>query len=116
MTFEQIMQSEGFTPNAEQKPVIKAVSNTVVSAGAGAGKTAVLSWRFLRLVMEEHVRPDQILTLTFTKKAANEMRQRIYQRLLKAKDSLEKDAIAAQAAGMYGVWFKGREVTVTSEK
>ena len=93
MTFEQIMQSEGFTPNAEQKPVIKAVSNTVVSAGAGAGKTAVLSWRFLRLVMEEHVRPDQILTLTFTKKAANEMRQRIYQRLLKAKDSLEKDSL-----------------------
>lgn len=93
MTFEQIMQSEGFTPNAEQRPIIESVRNTVVSAGAGAGKTAVLSWRFLRLVMEEHVRPDQILTLTFTKKAANEMRQRIYQRLLKAKDSIAEDSL-----------------------
>ncbi|MBO6001178.1 MAG: UvrD-helicase domain-containing protein [Spirochaetales bacterium] len=93
MTFEQIMHSEGFTPNAEQRPIIESVRNTVVSAGAGAGKTAVLSWRFLRLVMNEHVRPDQILTLTFTKKAANEMRQRIYQRLLKAKDSIPSDSL-----------------------
>ena len=77
MTFEQIMQSEKFVPNMEQRPVIESVRNTVVSAGAGAGKTAVLSWRFLRLVMEENVKPEQILTLTFTKKAANEMRQRI---------------------------------------
>lgn len=93
MNFEQIMQSEEFTPNAEQRPIIESVRNTVVSAGAGAGKTAVLSWRFLRLVMNEHVRPDQILTLTFTKKAANEMRQRIYQRLLKAKDSIPADSL-----------------------
>ena len=93
MTFEQIMQSEEFVPNMEQRPVIESVRNTVVSAGAGAGKTAVLSWRFLRLVMEEKVRPDQILTLTFTKKAANEMRQRIYQRLIKAKDSIPQDSL-----------------------
>ena len=93
MTFEQIMQSEKFVPNMEQRPVIESVRNTVVSAGAGAGKTAVLSWRFLRLVMEEKVRPDQILTLTFTKKAANEMRQRIYQRLIKAKDSIPQDSL-----------------------
>ena len=93
MTFEQIMQSENFTPNAEQRPVIESVRNTVVSAGAGAGKTAVLSWRFLRLVMEQNVKPEQILTLTFTKKAANEMRQRIYHRLLKAKGSLPSDAL-----------------------
>ena len=93
MTFEQIMQSEKFVPNMEQRPVIESVRNTVVSAGAGAGKTAVLSWRFLRLVMEENVKPEQILTLTFTKKAANEMRQRIYQRLIKAKDSIPQDSL-----------------------
>ena len=93
MTFEQIMQSEGFVPNAEQRPVIESTKNTVVSAGAGAGKTAVLSWRFLRLVMEEGVKPEQILTLTFTKKAATEMKERIYTRLLKAKDSLPSGSL-----------------------
>ena len=91
MTFEQIMQKENFFPNEEQLPVIQSDVNTVVSAGAGAGKTAVLSWRFLRLVMECSVKPEEILTLTFTKKAASEMRERIYRRLLDARDSLPSD-------------------------
>lgn len=91
MTFEEIMHKEGFVPNDEQRPVIESTVNTVVSAGAGAGKTAVLSWRFLRLVMECSIKPEQILTLTFTKKAASEMRQRIYRRLLEALDSLPSD-------------------------
>lgn len=91
MTFEEIMQKEGFLPNEEQRPVIESTVNTVVSAGAGAGKTAVLSWRFLRLVMECSIKPEQILTLTFTKKAASEMRQRIYRRLLEARESLPSD-------------------------
>lgn len=91
MTFEQIMEKEGFVPNDEQRPVIESNVNTVVSAGAGAGKTAVLSWRFLRLVMECSMKPEQILTLTFTKKAASEMRERIYKRLLEARESLSPD-------------------------
>lgn len=93
MTFEQIMEHEGFLPNPEQRKVIESTVNTVVSAGAGAGKTAVLSWRFLRLVMEEGVKPEEILTLTFTKKAANEMRERIYSRLMKARGSLPPDTL-----------------------
>ncbi|MCQ2413154.1 MAG: UvrD-helicase domain-containing protein, partial [Sphaerochaetaceae bacterium] len=88
MTFDQIMNAEEFVLNDEQKKVVDSTINTVVSAGAGAGKTAVLSWRFLKLVMEKGARPDEILTLTFTKKAASEMRERIYKRLLQAKDSL----------------------------
>ena len=93
MTFEQIMEKEKFFPNPEQRQVIESTTNTVVSAGAGAGKTAVLSWRFLRLVMENHVKPEEILTLTFTKKAASEMRERIYSRLVEAKDSLPEDTL-----------------------
>ncbi|MBP5161478.1 MAG: UvrD-helicase domain-containing protein, partial [Spirochaetales bacterium] len=85
------MQKENFFPNEELRPVIESSVNTVVSAGAGAGKTAVLSWRFLRLVMEGGLRPEEILTLTFTKKAASEMRERIYRRLLQAMDSLPAD-------------------------
>ena len=93
MTFEQIMENEKFIPNTEQRLVIESTKNTVVAAGAGAGKTAVLSWRFLRLVMENQVKPEEILTLTFTKKAASEMRERIYSRLMKAKDSLPDDTL-----------------------
>lgn len=93
MTFEQIMAQEKFIPNEEQRPVMEAVCNTVVSAGAGAGKTAVLAWRFLRLVMKRGVKPEEILTLTFTKKAASEMRERIYGLLIKAKDSLPEDTL-----------------------
>ena len=93
MTFEKIMENEKFFPNPEQRQVIESTANTVVSAGAGAGKTAVLSWRFLRLVMEEGVRPDEILTLTFTRKAASEMRERIYTRLMQARESLQDDTL-----------------------
>ncbi len=65
-----------------QQEAVKTRLNSIVSAGAGSGKTLVLSLRFLALVLEEEARSDEILTLTFTRKAALEMRERIYQRLL----------------------------------
>ena len=49
----------------------------VVSAGAGAGKTLTLAWRFVRLVAVNQIPVDRILTITFTEKAALEMRERI---------------------------------------
>ncbi len=49
----------------------------VVSAGAGAGKTAVLAERFVRLVTERDVDVERILTITYTRKAAAEMQHRI---------------------------------------
>jgi len=48
-----------------------------LSASAGTGKTQVLSARVLRLLLEEHVKPSQILCLTFTKAGAAEMAVRI---------------------------------------
>ena len=51
-----------------QKAAIKADFNAVVSAGAGSGKTTVLSERFTDLVLNRDCEVDQILTLTFTKK------------------------------------------------
>ena len=73
-------------PNDKQLAAIECLDNCVVGAGAGSGKTMVLSSRFLRLVMDGLADCDQILTLTFTKKAASEMYQRIYANLLKYKD------------------------------
>lgn len=63
----------------QQQDAINSQINTVVSAGAGSGKTTVLSKRFCKLVTENHYGVDEILTLTFTKKATVEMSSRIYQ-------------------------------------
>src|SRR3989304_8543441 len=64
--------------NPEQK---KAVTYTggplLVLAGAGSGKTRVLTHRAAWLMREEHLSPDSVLLLTFTIKAAAEMKERI---------------------------------------
>ncbi|MCF6335355.1 MAG: UvrD-helicase domain-containing protein, partial [Spirochaetales bacterium] len=65
-----------------QKLAVECNNNVVVSAGAGAGKTTVLSERYVRLISEGKAGVENILTLTFTRKAAAEMNERIYQRLL----------------------------------
>ena len=53
----------------------------VVVAGAGSGKTETMSNRVLYLVANELATPDQILGLTFTRKAAGELSVRIRKRL-----------------------------------
>ncbi len=59
-------------------------AHLVVSAAAGAGKTMVLVERYYRHVVDDGLSPDQILTITFTKKAASEMKERIVKRLREA--------------------------------
>lgn len=61
-----------------QKNVCFRTENTIVAAGAGSGKTQVLASRFAWLVMSKNISAKKILTLTFTKKAAAEMYNRIY--------------------------------------
>ncbi|MDR1836292.1 MAG: UvrD-helicase domain-containing protein [Treponema sp.] len=64
--------------NKEQKKAAFCTGNAVVSAGAGSGKTMVLANRFAWLLTEKGYEVDEILTLTFTKKAAAQMFGRIY--------------------------------------
>lgn len=78
-----------FNPTEEQRKAIECTSSCVVSAGAGSGKTAVLSQRFIRLVRDGKAHCDQILTLTFTNKAASEMKSRIYTLLVKENNMEE---------------------------
>ncbi|MTA82742.1 MAG: AAA family ATPase, partial [Actinobacteria bacterium] len=62
-------------------------SPSLVVAGAGSGKTELLAVRVLWLVANGFARPEQILGLTFTKKAATELSKRIYESLLKLRNS-----------------------------
>jgi len=68
-------------PNAEQLAAIDAPGLVFVSAGAGTGKTTVLVERFVRAVCERGLPIDSVLAITYTERAAGELRGRIRQRL-----------------------------------
>jgi ATP-dependent helicase/nuclease subunit A len=70
----------------EQLEAITAPGDLLVSAAAGAGKTAVLTERIARLI-SEGVSPEELLVVTFTNAAAAEMRSRIEDRLKGLSDS-----------------------------
>ncbi|TFD17008.1 ATP-dependent DNA helicase [Cryobacterium sp. TMT2-23] len=73
---------EMFPPTREQQAVIEApLAPTLVVAGAGSGKTETMANRVLWLLANGHARPDQILGLTFTRKAAGELNDRIRTRI-----------------------------------
>ena len=63
--------------NVEQREVVTATGEVFVSAGAGTGKTTVLVERFVRAVCEQGVDVESILVITYTRKAAGELRARI---------------------------------------
>ena len=70
-------------PTDEQRAVIEAdpLRPVLVVAGAGSGKTETMASRVVWLVANGHVDPDQVLGLTFTRKAATELAERIGRRL-----------------------------------
>ncbi len=72
-----------YAPSAEQARVVEAPADRplVVVAGAGSGKTETMAARVSWLVANRVVEPEEILGLTFTRKAASELNERVHLRL-----------------------------------
>src|ERR1700723_4658294 len=75
---KQQSRSAPFAPDERQREAIDHVRGPMlVVAGAGTGKTTVLTRRIARLIEQGHARPDEILAVTYTDNAAHEMQERV---------------------------------------
>jgi DNA helicase-2/ATP-dependent DNA helicase PcrA len=75
LTLEKLWKENGFEPNPEQEEAIRHVDGPLyLTAGPGSGKTRVLLWRTLNLIVFHKVSPDAIFLSTFTEKAAKQLR------------------------------------------
>ena len=78
----EAIDDAGFQFNPEQQKAITAPNGPMmIVAGPGSGKTRTLTARICHLILEQDVPPDHILAVTFTNKAAAEMRDRLQQPL-----------------------------------
>jgi DNA helicase-2/ATP-dependent DNA helicase PcrA len=77
--------------NIEQKKALfKSKGPSIILAGAGSGKTRVLVAKVVNLIKKEGVNPQSIIMITFTNKAAKEMKTRIEKMLYRKKSKYEK--------------------------
>ena len=74
--------------NDQKKAVINTDGSYLVLAGAGSGKTRVLTFKMLHLLVKKKAFPSQILAVTFTNKAAFEMKSRIASLINQSIDSM----------------------------
>lgn len=100
-----------FRPSAEQQAVIEyGLTPLRVAAGAGAGKTTALAYRMARLMNRFGIPPEQVLGVTFTNKAADELARRTRQaarirapgREIREIDVFTYHGFAAHLLGAYG--------------
>ena len=87
--------------NTEQREAVETLDGPLlVLAGAGTGKTRVLTTRFAHLLMTGRAQPHQVLSVTFTNKAAREMRERVGAIIQRPVDGLWLGTFHALAARM----------------
>ena len=90
-------------PNPEQVAAIEAPGVVFVSAGAGTGKTTVLVERFVKAVCERGLDVDSLLVITYTERAAGELRDRIRERLVEAdRPELARELDSAWISTIHG--------------
>lgn len=89
---------------ADQRRAVRTTGRDLcVVAGAGSGKTTVLAERFLHLVLEEGARVDRVLALTFTERAAVEMRERVARRFgERGRHDLRRETAVAWIGTFHG--------------
>src|SRR5690349_5694079 len=89
--------------NEQQLSAVTATGEVFVSAGAGTGKTAVLVERFVRAVCDEGLDVDSVLVITYTRKAAGELRSRIRAALVeRGRQDLARDLDGAWISTIHG--------------
>jgi ATP-dependent exoDNAse (exonuclease V) beta subunit len=87
----------------QEQAVARRAEPLLVSAAAGSGKTSVLVERFIRAVREDGIAPGRILAITFTERAAGELRARVRSRLLELGDrEAARDTEAAFVGTFHG--------------
>lgn len=79
----------------QQEAVVHTNGPTIILAGAGSGKTRVLVHKVLYLIVEKKVDPSQILLVTFSNKAAGEMKERVAKALTALNISLPSEPTVA---------------------
>src|SRR5271163_5012408 len=88
-------------PDDRQQQAIEHVDGPMlVIAGAGTGKTTVLTQRLANLIREGHARPDEIVALTYTDNSASEM-------LVRVQEELKGTAIDGLQACTFHAWCNG---------
>jgi ATP-dependent helicase/nuclease subunit A len=91
------------TTNPEQQAAIEATGVVFVSAGAGTGKTRVIVERFVRAVCERGLSVDSVLVITYTERAAGELRARIRARLAEVgRPDLARELDGAWVSTIHG--------------
>jgi ATP-dependent exoDNAse (exonuclease V) beta subunit len=89
--------------NEQQLAAVEATGEVFVSAGAGTGKTAVLVERFVRAVCDRGLDVDSILVITYTRRAAGELRTRIRAALHeRGRDDLARELDGAWISTIHG--------------
>ncbi|WP_238786194.1 ATP-dependent helicase [Blattabacterium cuenoti] len=86
------LMSVSFSLNKIQRKIIETIKGPIlVVAGAGSGKTRVITYRIVHMIQNKGINPSNILALTFTKKAAKEMKNRVSNMI--EKEDLDKMTI-----------------------
>ncbi len=87
----------------QREPVERRSEALLLSAAAGSGKTSVLVERFVRAIREDAIPPGRILAITFTERAAGELRERVRARLLALGErDAARDTEAASVGTFHG--------------